>query len=65
MPAMEVTGVYEDTVELVLPGFGPVSRLVEEFVKVNFERKFETIIDLWGGVRIMPRIRWRFEEPVP
>jgi hypothetical protein len=45
---MEVTGVYEDTVKLVLPGFGPVSRLVEEFVKVDFEGEFEAIVDLQG-----------------
>ena len=46
---VEVTGVHEHTVKLVLPGFGPVGRLVEEFVKVDFEGEFEAIIDLRGG----------------
>ena len=46
MPTVEVPGVYEDTVKPVLPGFGSVSCLVEEFVKVNFEGEFEAIIDL-------------------
>ena len=46
--AVEVTGVYKYTVKLVLRGFGPVSGLVEEFVKVNFEGKFEAIVDLRG-----------------
>jgi hypothetical protein len=45
-PGLVVTGVNEDTVEFVLPGFGPVSRLVEEFVKVDFEWVFEAIVDL-------------------
>jgi len=43
---MEVTGVYEYTVELVFPRFGPISGLVEEFVKVDFEGEFEAIVDL-------------------
>ena len=46
VPTMEVTRVYEDAVELVFPRFGPVGCLVEEFVKVDFEREFEAIIDL-------------------
>ena len=44
--ALIVTGVNEDTVKFVLPGFGPVSRLVEEFVEVNFKWVFEAIADL-------------------
>jgi len=48
--AVEVTGVYKYTVKLVLRGFGPVSVLVEEFVKVNLEGEFEAIIDLRGGL---------------
>ena len=28
MSTMEVTGVYEDTMKLVFPRFGPISRLV-------------------------------------
>jgi hypothetical protein len=47
---MKVTGVNEDTVELVFTGLGPVSRHVEEFVKVDFEGEFETIVDLWGVI---------------
>ena len=47
---MEVTGVYEYTVKLVLRGFGPVRGLVEEFVKVDFEGEFEAIVDLGGGL---------------
>lgn len=48
MPTMEVAGVNEDTMKLVFPGFGPISRLVEEFIKVNFKGEFEAIVDLWG-----------------
>lgn len=44
---MEVAGVNEDTVKLVFPRFGPVSRLVEEFIEVNLEGEFEAIVDLW------------------
>lgn len=47
LPAGKVTGVNEDTVELVIPGFGSVCRYVQEFFKVNFERKFEPAVDLW------------------
>ena len=46
VPTMEVTRVYEDAVEPVFPRFGPIGGLVEEFVKVDFEREFEAIIDL-------------------
>ena len=46
MPTVEVTRVYEDAVEVVFPRFGPIGCLVEELVKVNFEREFEAIIDL-------------------
>jgi hypothetical protein len=46
VPAVIATGVNEDTMEFVLPGFGPVGRLVEEFVKVDFEWVFEAIVDL-------------------
>ena len=57
MSAMKVTGVDEDAVEFVLPRFRPISRLVKEFIKVNFEREFKSIVDLCGGVRMtsMPR----------
>jgi len=54
---VEVAGVYEDTMKPVLPGFGPVSRLVEEFIKVNLEGEFEAIIDLRGSVKIVPMVR--------
>ena len=57
---VEVTGVYEYTVKLVLRGFGPVGRLVEEFVEVDLEGEFEAIIDLRGEVRIKPTT---FGEP--
>jgi len=50
MSVAEVAGVYEYAVKLVLPRFGPVSRLVEEFVKVDLEGEFEAIIDLRGGL---------------
>jgi len=50
MSDVEVAGVYEYAVKFVLPRFEPVSRLVEEFVKVDFEGKFEAIIDLRGGL---------------
>ena len=43
---MEVTRVYEDTVKLVFPRFGPVSRLVKEFIEVDFKGEFEAIVDL-------------------
>lgn len=46
VPTVEVTRVYEDAVEVVFPRFGPIGCLVEELVKVNFEREFEAIIDL-------------------
>ena len=48
--AVEVTRVYEYTVKLVFPRFGPVGRLVEEFVKINLEGEFEAIVDLRGGL---------------
>lgn len=51
MSDVEVTAVYEDALKLVLPWFRPVSRLVEEFVKVNFEGEFEAIVDLRGGLK--------------
>ena len=50
VPALIDTVVNEDTVELVLPGFGPVSRFIKEFVKVNFRWVFEAIVDLEGGL---------------
>lgn len=53
LSVVQVTGVHEYTVEHILPGLGPASRLVEEFVKVYFEREFEAIIELRGGVRII------------
>ena len=46
---VEVARVYEHAMKLVLPGFSPISRLVEELVKVDFEGEFEGIIDLRGG----------------
>jgi len=48
MSTVGVTGVYEDTMKSVLPGFGPVGSLVEEVAKVNFEGEFEAIVDLRG-----------------
>jgi len=51
MSNVEVAGVYEYALKLVLPRFGPISRLVEEFVKVDFEGEFEAIIDLRGGLK--------------
>jgi hypothetical protein len=48
--------VNKNTVKFVLPRFGPVSRLIEEFVKVNLEREFEAIVDLCGGVRILSTV---------
>ena len=59
MSTVDVAGVYEYTVKLVFPGFGPVSRLIEEFVKVNFEGKFEAIVDLRARVKIIPLTRQR------
>ena len=54
-PTVEVTGVYKYAVKLVLPGFGPVSRPVEEFVKVYFGGEFDVFtIDLRDRVRIKP-----------
>ena len=50
---MKVTGVNEDTVEFVFRGLGPVGRLVEKFVEVNFKGEFETIVDLQGEVRVV------------
>jgi hypothetical protein len=38
--------VNDDTVEFILPGFMPVSRLVEEFVKFNIEGELKPIVDL-------------------
>lgn len=46
MSVVEVTGMYEYTMEFVLPRFRPVGRLVEEFFKVDFEGEFKAIIDL-------------------
>ena len=46
VPALTATGVNEDPMEFVLPGFGPVSRFIEEFVKVNFKWVFEAIVNL-------------------
>jgi len=48
------TGVYEYTVKLVFPGFGPVGRLIEELVKVNFKGKLKAIVDLRGGIKVVP-----------
>jgi hypothetical protein len=45
-PRFSGTGVNDDTVEFVLPGFMPVSRLVEEFVEVNFGGELKPIVDL-------------------
>jgi len=50
LSAMEVTRMYKYTVKPVLPGFGPISRLVEEIAEVNFEGEFEAAIDLRGGL---------------
>lgn len=50
MSIVEVAGVYEYTVKFVLPGFGPVNRLVDEFVKIDFKGEFEAVIDLPGGL---------------
>ena len=52
MSTVKVARVYEYTVKLIHPGFGPVSGLVEEFVKVDFEGELETIVDLRSRVRI-------------
>ena len=41
-----ITGVYENAVKLVLPGFGPVRLLVEEIIEVDFKGEFEAIIGL-------------------
>ena len=41
--------MHGHTVKLVLPGFGPVSHLFE----VDLEGEFETLIGLWGRVRII------------
>ena len=46
MSMVEVTRMYEYTVKFVLPGFGPVGRLVEEFIEVDFEGELKAIIDL-------------------
>lgn len=46
MSVVEVTGMYEYTMEFVLPRFRPVGRLVEEFFKVDFEGEFKAIINL-------------------
>lgn len=43
---MKITGMYEDTVELVHPWLGPVRCLVQEFTQVDFEWELVTIIDL-------------------
>ena len=39
--------MYGHTVKLVLPGFGPVSHVVEELVKVDLEGEFGMLIGLW------------------
>ena len=46
LSTVDLTGVREHTVKLVLPGFCPVSRLVEELFKINFEREFKAIVAL-------------------
>lgn len=48
LSTMEITGMYKYAVKPVLPRFGPVSRLVEEVAKVDFEGEFEATIDLRG-----------------
>ena len=51
------TRVYEYSVKFVFPGFGLINRLVEEFVKVNFEGEFEAIICLRSSIKIVPATR--------
>ena len=46
LPAVEVTGMHEHAMKLILPAFGPVGGFVEEITKVNFEGELEAIIDL-------------------
>jgi len=46
--------MYKHTVKFILPGFRPISHLVKEFVEIDFEGEFKAIIDLQGGVRIVP-----------
>ena len=45
MSAVEVTGVYKHSVELVDPGTRLV-RILEEFAEVDFEGEFMSIVDL-------------------
>ena len=63
--AAGTTGVYEHTVKLVLPGFCPVSRLVEEFFKIDFKGEFEAIVALRDRVRITPMTRRKSKYRVP
>ena len=53
-PIVEVARMCEHSMKLVLPGSGPVSCVVEKFVKVDVEREFEAIIKLRVRVRIPP-----------
>jgi len=48
MSTVEIAGVYEDTMKLVLPGFGPVSSVIEEAIKIDLKGEFEAIVDLRG-----------------
>ena len=50
---VSTAGVYNYAMELVLPGVGLVSRLIEEFVKIDFEGEFEAIIALRGRVEVI------------
>jgi len=49
MSTVEITGVHKDTMKPVLPGFGPVSSLIEEVVKINFQGELEAVVDLREG----------------
>ena len=53
-PIVEVARMCEHSMKLVLPGSGPVSCVVKEFVKADFEREFEAIIKLRVRIRIPP-----------
>jgi len=54
MSMVGVTRMYEYTVKFVLPVFGPVGRLVEEFIEVDFGGELKAIIDLRRRIRIIP-----------
>ena len=43
---VEVTGVYDDAMKPVLPGFGYIGGLIEEAAEIDFEGEFEVVVDL-------------------